>query len=579
MNNRININTIVVFEPDDYLSVTIKDIISDKYNTLYVHDEVSFNNTVNRVDDIDLIIVLDEKDRYDALDILNKYLDERWFIETMTLVLSKERDNIRMNKAYSTGVQDYLFIDDIIETDYKRTLELCIEHQIRLKNKIRHLRLFTNYDGLTGLYNQSVGEDMIIKMMNNHPDSDYLFMIIDIDYFKHANDVMGHDFGNRVIIEEARRLKELSIDGLAIRYGGDEFILFIPVEGNIENKLKDIYEYLDFIIEDYRITNSIGAMYVSKGNRDYEDMFNNADQALYVAKANGRNQYKLYSENMKYKLDGVEEDVRNEVLNINSSALIHSLVNGYSYVYQLDLNKLGITKLTKVASGDYGWSDPIECIPFINKLLEIVDDKHQLQFSEFVNPNTLSARLKHENRLTYDFIGKDSKEYTLEYLAGDNDEGKVINALMIIRESDSNNINNINDEVTAIEKCLSSSITHVYNAIWIIHNDTLYRELVSIQTDISRHRRINRLFEGGDYWEDTKGYINLFVREDEREALLEAIKPEVLFKEVDENVIYKQYFHRKIDGVSYYCEYSFVNAVYNDENVVLQLYRRIKEDN
>lgn len=111
----------------------------------------------------------------------------------MTLVLSKERDNIRMNKAYSTGVQDYLFIDDIIETDYKRTLELCIEHQIRLKNKIRHLRLFTNYDGLTGLYNQSVGEDMIIKMMNNHPDSDYLFMIIDIDYFKHANDVMGHD--------------------------------------------------------------------------------------------------------------------------------------------------------------------------------------------------------------------------------------------------------------------------------------------------------------------------------------------------------------------------------------------------
>ncbi len=163
MNNRININTIVVFEPDDYLSVTIKDIISDKYNTLYVHDEVSFNNTVNRVDDIDLIIVLDEKDRYDALDILNKYLDERWFIETMTLVLSKERDNIRMNKAYSTGVQDYIFIDDIIETDYKRTLELCIEHQIRLKNKIRHLRLFTNYDGLTGLYNQSVGEDMIIK--------------------------------------------------------------------------------------------------------------------------------------------------------------------------------------------------------------------------------------------------------------------------------------------------------------------------------------------------------------------------------------------------------------------------------
>ena len=100
--------------------------------------------------------------------------------------------------------------------------------------------------------------------------------------------------------------------------------------------------------------------------------------------------------------------------------------------------------------------------------------------------------------------------------------------------------------------------------------------MVSIQTDISRHRRINRQFEGGNYWEDTQGYVRLYVNEEEREDLLRALHPDVLLREVAERGMYTLFFHRRIDGVTLRCEYCFTNALYNEERVILQLYRRVR---
>ena len=166
-------------------------------------------------------------------------------------------------------------------------------------------------------------------------------------------------------------------------------------------------------------------------------------------------------------------------------------------------------------------------------------------------------------------------------MAGDEAQsGCIANALMLLSEiKSSENANAVlQAEDTAIEKCLASSLTDIYNAIWIIHPATLSRDLVSIQTDISRHRRINRLFEGGNYWEDTQGYFRLYVREEEREGLLKALHPDVLLREVHENGLYTVPFRRTIDGVTYRCAYTFTGALYGDEKVILQLYRRLTPD-
>ena len=131
------------------------------------------------------------------------------------------------------------------------------------------------------------------------------------------------------------------------------------------------------------------------------------------------------------------------------------------------------------------------------------------------------------------------------------------------------------DHSTAIEKCLYSSLISSYNSIWIIHPDSLSRELVSIKTDISRHRRINRLFEGGNYWEDTQGYINLYV--EEKKEMFRLLHPDVINREIEENGRYNVKFHRTIDGTKYLCEYDFLKALYKEEKVIVQLYRRIQK--
>ena len=417
-------------------------------------------------------------------------------------------------------------------------------------------------------------------MLHSNPDQEFLFAILDIDYFKQVNDVRGHEFGDRVLIEESGRIRELPGEqSLAIRYGGDEFMLLLPIASDAAEIAQALHEKTHFVLEDYQITNSIGIATTLSCARDWEHLFRQADQALYTAKANGRNQYCIYTKETSNKLDGVGKEIRSETLNLGASPLIHALVNGHFMACHLDLDKVAITRLAKLASGEYGWSDPIEYIPFINSLLELIEDRSRLRFSEFINPNTLAVRLKTESAIACCFSGVDKKQYRVAYLAGDrNQRGQAVNALMLLSETGPSEDGNAapEDDATAIEKCLATSLTDTYNAIWIIHPTTLSRELVSIQTDISRHRRINRQFEGGNYWEDTQGYVQLYVNEDERESLLQALHPDVLFRAVDEKGLYILSFHRTIDGITLRCEYAFTSALYGDEKVILQLYRRMK---
>ena len=574
-------NVIIFFEPEDYFAAIVSPLIGDEYHLLYAHDATEFESIIKKEENgVAVIIALDETEEYDTLEILESYQNEQWFTGALTFIAAKEYHPGREEKAEEIGIQDYIDLSAVSPDDHEKILKSCISHGLRLMKKIQHLKAFARCDGLTGLYNHGAAADVITKLLHKNPEQEFLFAIIDIDYFKQVNDVRGHEFGDKVLTEEAKRIKQiLGEASLAVRYGGDEFVLMVPVASDAAEIAQTIYEKTHFMLEDYQITNSIGISTTLSADREWEDLFRHADQALYTAKANGRNQYRIYTAEMSCQLDGVGKEIRNETLNLGASSLIHSLVNGYSMACHLDLEKVAVTELTKIASGEYGWSDPIEYIPFINKLLGLVDDRNQLRFSEFINPNTLAGRLKNSPTLTCFFAGVDGKKYGVEYFAGDEDQqGQIVNALMLLGEV--NNAENeqsaSQDDVTAVEKCLAGSLTDTYNAIWIIHPTTLSRELVSIQTDISRHRRINRLFEGGNYWEDTQGYIQLYVNEDERESLLKALHPDVLLREVDEKGIYTLNFHRKVDGITHPCEYSFTSAMYQDEKVIIQLYRRLK---
>lgn len=565
-------NVIIVFDSSIDLILSVSKCSEDNFLIFHSRNPEEFELAVKKFNDnISIIIAKDECESYDTLDVLEQYKNDSWFENASSLVIAGQKNTQREQRALKIGIKDY--IGGTSDTD------IMVSHELKLMIEIQKLKSLSNRDGLTGLYNQSAAKDIVFKTLHNDINQEFLFAIIDLDYFKQVNDVKGHQFGDLVLKKESKHIKELLNDkSVAIRYGGDEFIFVTPLSGNIEDMAQSVYDKTHFVLSDYQITNSIGISTTLSGKREFKSLFQMADKALYNAKANGRNQYCIYTDDLSEKLDGAEEELRNEVLNLDTSSLIHSLINNYEKVYHLDLNKIAVTKLCKKANGDYGWSSPIEYIPYINSLLQNVEEKEKLPFSDFNNPNTLSGRLKDSNSLIYCYKGNDDIKYKIEYLAGDKDiHGKVINTLMLLSKIKENDIieTDTADHSTAIEKCLYSSLISSYNSIWIIHPDSLSRELVSIKTDISRHRRINRLFEGGNYWEDTQGYINLYV--EEKKEMFRLLHPDVINREIEENGRYNVKFHRTIDGTKYLCEYDFLKALYKEEKVIVQLYRRLQK--
>jgi diguanylate cyclase (GGDEF)-like protein len=120
--------------------------------------------------------------------------------------------------------------------------------------------------------------------------------LIDVDHFKKVNDQFGHHTGDAVLIDLCRITEELlrGEDKLA-RIGGEEFLVLLPDVGD----LSDVYavaERIRVAIEQHhfagagRITASIGCAFASSHDRAAQAILERADQALYQAKAAGRNQ-------------------------------------------------------------------------------------------------------------------------------------------------------------------------------------------------------------------------------------------------------------------------------------------------
>lgn len=169
--------------------------------------------------------------------------------------------------------------------------------------KMDALRKRASRDALTGLLNFTASKIEIEKRLENNPDSDYMLVIVDMDYFKLANDTYGHQFGNDVLQHIADVLnKGLRSDDISARIGGDEFLLFLECGSHQEQVIKRIFGSMSVPYKDCSISVSMGIAKASDVGADYEAMFRAADQALYYAKENGRGCYCFYNDSMQNTL-------------------------------------------------------------------------------------------------------------------------------------------------------------------------------------------------------------------------------------------------------------------------------------
>ncbi|WKY48138.1 GGDEF domain-containing protein [Eubacteriaceae bacterium ES3] len=161
------------------------------------------------------------------------------------------------------------------------------------------LNYMSAHDGLTGLLNRKEFENRLLQMQANKRIA---LILLDIDHFKLVNDTYGHLAGDQVLIQVAKTLKE-SVPDLFIvsRWGGEEFQIAGPVENLTE--ATEIAETIRIHIENLslaseqgqiRFTSSFGVTLISSQFGNHLDTcFKRADDALYLAKSNGRNRVEM----------------------------------------------------------------------------------------------------------------------------------------------------------------------------------------------------------------------------------------------------------------------------------------------
>ena len=160
-------------------------------------------------------------------------------------------------------------------------------------------------DSLTGLYNKGTVQNMIEEYMQKEGlNSKGALFVIDVDNFKSVNDNLGHLAGDFVLTSISSMFSEVFNENSIIgRIGGDEFIVFlnnIDSEEFIYKKAEDLVKgfrsSLEEETQDYKVSGSIGiAKYPEHGN-SFEELFINADKAVYLAKDKGKDTYCVFEE-------------------------------------------------------------------------------------------------------------------------------------------------------------------------------------------------------------------------------------------------------------------------------------------
>jgi len=187
----------------------------------------------------------------------------------------------------------------------------------------RQLTHSAQHDFLTGLPNRLLLNDRIsqaIAMAARHKKK-VAVMFLDLDGFKHINDSLGHQIGDKVLQSVAKLLLECMRESDTLsRQGGDEFITLLPDLEHRENAaitaeklLQATTNALSIDQHRLRITASIGVSLYPEDGLDASTLIKNADIAMYQAKKNGQQKYQFFKPEMAVRAEerqSVEEDLR-----------------------------------------------------------------------------------------------------------------------------------------------------------------------------------------------------------------------------------------------------------------------------
>lgn len=231
-----------------------------------------------------------------------KFYKEMWKSINETGSFCGEVENRRKNGE---------IFSSILNINAVNSSEGIVDHYVGLFTDINEKKKFVdkikvqaNYDSLTNIFNRRVFEIQLNQAINNtnRTKSNFALFFIDLDNFKNVNDTLGHEYGDRVLIEASKRINEnIRKSDILCRYGGDEFTLILPNLSkvthldNIANKIiESIAKPINIQDDIVNISASIGIAIYPLNANDSLSLLDNADKAMYEAKKLGKNRFKYY---------------------------------------------------------------------------------------------------------------------------------------------------------------------------------------------------------------------------------------------------------------------------------------------
>ena len=267
-----------------------------------------------------------------------------------------------------------------------------ITHRKAQEEKILHQ---AHFDSLTGLPNRFLSLDRLTQLINEarRNDEQVAVLFIDLDDFKKVNDSLGHEMGDKLLVEAAKRLQSVVRRGDTVgRLGGDEFIVLVgglqqaeevqPVAENLILEFRDAFQVDG---RELLLTASIGISIFPDDSESPSALLKNADSAMYHSKSLGRNTYAYFTDAMN----------RQVTRRLELEEQIHGAMERgeFSVVFQPQFNTLsgsimGAEVLLRWHNPALGHVSPGEFIPIAEQTGLIVP------LGDFVLAEALSATRK-----------------------------------------------------------------------------------------------------------------------------------------------------------------------------------------
>jgi diguanylate cyclase (GGDEF)-like protein/PAS domain S-box-containing protein len=172
------------------------------------------------------------------------------------------------------------------------------------KHHEKQLERIAHYDALTGIPNRTLLGDRMKQAIARTAREQNMMAVcyLDLDGFKPINDSMGHEAGDRVLIEIAQRIENtIRGDDTVARLGGDEFVILLlglergeECSMTLNRLLAAISEPIDIAFKPFVLSASIGVSIYPLDDEDTDTLLRHADQAMYVAKQSGKNRFHIY---------------------------------------------------------------------------------------------------------------------------------------------------------------------------------------------------------------------------------------------------------------------------------------------